>query len=121
MRATPNRAARFMFRKKRTKLSDFLLEKADKSVCFYAGKVENSSAPLPEQCMLFCSSCVNEKSVWLFFIQEQVAKLIQLFLHTFLRNKDAFVFGYHCRAHASAHGVFYHNPVCFWAENNTDR
>ena len=27
MRATPNRAARFLFRKKRTKMGDFLLEK----------------------------------------------------------------------------------------------
>lgn len=30
MRATPDRAARFLFRKKRTKLSDFLLEKRTK-------------------------------------------------------------------------------------------
>lgn len=34
MRATPNRAARFMFRKKRTKLSDFLLEKRTKVSVF---------------------------------------------------------------------------------------
>lgn len=34
MRATPNRAARFLFRKKRTKLSDFLLEKRTKVSVF---------------------------------------------------------------------------------------
>lgn len=34
MRATPNRAARFLFRKKRTKLSDFLLEKRTKDLIF---------------------------------------------------------------------------------------
>lgn len=37
---------------------------------------------------------------WLVFIQEQVAKLIQLLLHTFLWNKDTFIFGYHRGTHA---------------------
>ena len=47
----------------------------------------------------------------LLFFQKKVAIFIELFLHTFLRNKNTFVFCYQSWAHTATHSVFYHHFI----------
>ena len=64
---------------------------------------------------------LEEYNQKLFFVQEHIAELIQLLLHTLLRNEYSLILGYHGGTHASAHSILNYYTVGFGTEDNAYR